>query len=109
MIPSSSCPPWQQLDRPGPAGDHDGLAAVTPLIGTRSCNPPPPMLSQALTNGPGRRSAPTPSPFSPARELAGLGGVGKVESSPQFKKSARRKARAIAEGGVGAKVSIQVE
>jgi len=36
MIPSSSCPPWQQLDRPGPAGDHDGLAVVTPLHGTRS-------------------------------------------------------------------------
>jgi len=33
MIPSSSCPPWQQLNRPGPAGDHDGLAVVTPLTG----------------------------------------------------------------------------
>ena len=32
---SSSCPQWQ-LDRPGPAGDHDGLAVVTPLTGTRS-------------------------------------------------------------------------
>jgi hypothetical protein len=35
MIQSSSCPQWQ-LDRPGPAGDHDGLAVVTPLTGTRS-------------------------------------------------------------------------
>src|SRR6266542_919013 len=33
MIPSSSCPPWQQLHRPGPAGDHDGLAVLTPLTG----------------------------------------------------------------------------
>src|SRR6266567_2115067 len=33
MIPSSSCPPWQQLNRPGPAGDHDGLAVLTPLTG----------------------------------------------------------------------------
>ena len=29
MIQSSSCPQWQP-DRPGPAGDHDGLAVVTP-------------------------------------------------------------------------------
>jgi hypothetical protein len=35
MIQSSSCPRWQP-DRPGPAGDHDGLAVVTPLTGTRS-------------------------------------------------------------------------
>jgi hypothetical protein len=35
MIQSSSCPQWQP-DRPGPAGDHDGLAVVTPLTGTRS-------------------------------------------------------------------------
>jgi hypothetical protein len=35
MIRSSSCPQWQ-LDRSGPAGDHDGLAVVTPLTGTRS-------------------------------------------------------------------------
>jgi hypothetical protein len=35
-FPSSSCPPWQQLDRPGPARDHDGLAVVTPLTGTGS-------------------------------------------------------------------------
>ena len=35
MIQSSSCPQWR-LDRPGPAGDHDGLAVVTPLTGTRS-------------------------------------------------------------------------
>ena len=35
MIQSSSCPQWQ-LDRSGPAGDHDGLAVVTPLTGTRS-------------------------------------------------------------------------
>jgi murein L,D-transpeptidase YcbB/YkuD len=33
MIPSSSCPPWQQLNRPGAAGDHDGLTVVTPLTG----------------------------------------------------------------------------
>ncbi len=37
MIPLSSCPPWRQLDRSGPAGDHDGLAVVTPRAGTRSC------------------------------------------------------------------------
>src|SRR6266700_3247321 len=36
MIPPSSCRRWQQLDRPGPAGDHDGLAVVTPLTRTRS-------------------------------------------------------------------------
>ena len=36
MIPSSSCPPSRQLDQPGLAGDCDGLAAVTPLPGTRS-------------------------------------------------------------------------
>jgi hypothetical protein len=36
MIPSSSCPPWRQLDRSGPAGDHDGRAFVTPLVGARS-------------------------------------------------------------------------
>src|SRR5690348_6786716 len=36
MIPSSSCLPWRRLDRSGPAGDHDGRAAVTPLAGTRS-------------------------------------------------------------------------
>src|SRR3954454_23480999 len=36
MILSSSCHPWRRLDRPGSAGDHDGLAAVTPLMGTRS-------------------------------------------------------------------------
>src|SRR3954447_10787057 len=36
MILSSSCQPWPRLDRPGPAGDHDGLAAVAPLMGTRS-------------------------------------------------------------------------
>jgi hypothetical protein len=35
MIQSSSCPQWQP-DRPGPAGDHDDLAVVTPLTGTRS-------------------------------------------------------------------------
>ena len=29
-IQSSSCPQWQP-DRPGPAGDHDGLAVVTPM------------------------------------------------------------------------------
>jgi hypothetical protein len=28
--PISSCPQWQP-DRPSPAGDHDGLAVVTPL------------------------------------------------------------------------------
>jgi DNA (cytosine-5)-methyltransferase 1 len=36
MIPLSSCPPWRRLDRSGPAGDHDGLAVVTPRAGTRS-------------------------------------------------------------------------
>jgi hypothetical protein len=36
MIPSSSCPPSRQLDRSGPADDHDGLVALTPLPGTRS-------------------------------------------------------------------------
>src|SRR5579885_3491490 len=36
MIPLSSCPPWRQLDRSGHAGDHDGLAVVTPRAGTRS-------------------------------------------------------------------------
>jgi transposase-like protein len=33
--PIIKLPQWQ-LDRPGPAGDHDGLAVVTPLTGTRS-------------------------------------------------------------------------
>jgi hypothetical protein len=36
MIPSSSCLPSRQLDQPGLAGHHDGLAAATPLAGTRS-------------------------------------------------------------------------
>src|SRR5579875_240204 len=36
MIPSSSCPPSRRLDRSGPAGNHHGLAVVTPLTGTRS-------------------------------------------------------------------------
>ena len=36
MIQSSNCQLWRQLDRPGPAGDYDGHAAVTPLTGTRS-------------------------------------------------------------------------
>src|SRR5215218_2886855 len=35
MIRSSGCQPWRQLDRPGPTGDYDGRAAVTPLTGTR--------------------------------------------------------------------------
>jgi len=43
MIQSSSCPQWQ-LDRPGPAGDHDGLAVVTPLTGTRSAQTPTQIL-----------------------------------------------------------------
>ena len=36
MTLSSSCPPSRQLDRSGHADDHDGLAAVTPRLGTRS-------------------------------------------------------------------------
>jgi three-Cys-motif partner protein len=38
MIPSSSCPPSRRLDRSGPAGNHHGLAVVTPRAGTRSGN-----------------------------------------------------------------------
>ena len=36
MIRSSSCPPWRPDSPAKPAGDHDGLAAVTPPDGTRS-------------------------------------------------------------------------
>ena len=36
MIQSSSCPQWQP-DRPGPAGDHDGLAVVTPWFEAAFC------------------------------------------------------------------------
>jgi hypothetical protein len=35
-MPSSSRPPSRQFDQPGLPGDHDGLAAVRPLAGTRS-------------------------------------------------------------------------
>jgi hypothetical protein len=38
-----------------------------------------------------------PPSLPPARELVGLGGVGQVDNSPQFKQSARRKGRAIPE------------
>ena len=34
--PIVKLPAVAQPDRPGPAGDHDGLAAVTPRLGTRS-------------------------------------------------------------------------
>jgi len=36
MIRSSSCPPWRPDSPAMPAGDHDDLAAVTPLPGTGS-------------------------------------------------------------------------
>jgi integration host factor subunit beta len=49
MIPSSSRPPSRQLDRSGPADDHDGLVALTPLPGTRSwIDALPPQLLSVL-------------------------------------------------------------
>src|ERR1700726_3174899 len=56
MIQSSSCPQWQ-LDRPGPAGDHDGLAVVTPITGTRSQFGNLGLAAAAYNTGPGRASA----------------------------------------------------
>jgi hypothetical protein len=48
------------------------------------------------------------SPSLPPRALAGFGGVGQVNNSPQFKKSTGRKGRAIPKVVGGAKVSVQV-
>src|SRR5437660_339629 len=80
-----------------------GCSTVLP----RRLGNPRQMLSQALRNGPGRRSAPSPFSLSPA-SIGGFGGVGKVDSSPQFKKVGRGKTPAIPEIVWRAKVSGQV-
>lgn len=38
MIPSSGCQLWPLDTRPNLAGVHESSAALTPRIGTRSCN-----------------------------------------------------------------------
>ncbi len=69
-------------------------------VGVFGSSPPPPwkpraqMLSQALRNGPGRRSAPSPFPAPPQENWRAWGAWVRW-TAPKFKKLAGRRARAI--------------